>query len=404
MKSLLDLANVRDFLRERGDAEAPIDSLEVSYMQAGPDGPMRVVYEGPARNGSTFRVTGRRTNPAKEGEQLLFQIFPADDRLPTLPAAIDESAMTPILESALAPYAERARLRRVCVHVMRYKPGRKCLLRYDLSWAAGAGPGAPSVAWARVSRAAKFARTRDNLARIHAAAAQNSFELPQPLGVVPRLQMELFGAVAGVALFALVRRAEFPALCRRVGELLHGFHRLNVRMETDFDAAAQIERLHENATEFAWLLPAERPRIAAIDRELTVRLLAAPRSPLLLIHRDFHGDNVLVAGDRISLIDFEDCAMGDPLDDVGSNWAQLTWWIRKAGAARALPDAGRRAFLDGYFHRGDATAAPLPIYAALHCFLYAHQCVRHPQDADRYDGARAMLSACERVLEHGCDL
>ena len=104
----------------------------------------------------------------------------------------------------------------------------------------------------------------------------------------------------------------------------------------------------------------------------------------------------------LALLDFEDCAIGEPTDDVGSNWAQLTWHMQKAGAASTLPAAGRQAFLEGYFAGGaTTTAACLPTYAAMHCFLYAHQCLRHPQDRARYRDGAAMIAACEAVLEGG---
>ena len=149
-------------------------------------------------------------------------------------------------------------------------------------------------------------------------------------------------------------------------------------------------------------MPAERERIEVVKRELTARLRAVAPSPLRLIHRDFHGNNVLVADGRLVLLDFEDCAMGEPADDVGSNWAQLTWHEQRAREQRALPEAAKRAFLEGYLEAADpTTAACLPTYAAMHCFLYAHQCLRHPLEPARFDDARPMLAACEDVLEQG---
>jgi hypothetical protein len=425
-----DLASVRAFLRASCDDDVLLDRLEVSYVQGGPDGPVRVLYEGPGRNGDVLRLTARRVKAAKGLEletairargtrpvvstgfaqtafyapalDLLFQVFPTDDRLPSLPVAVDGAAMAPVLESVLAPHAAGSRLQSVTPRVMRYKPERKCLLRYDLAWCDGAPDTAPRVVWARVARRAKFERTRNILPRVHPLAAGLGFELPEPLGVVPHLAMELFGPVPGVALFALVQRADFPALCRRVGESLRRFHGLRVEVEEVLDLPAQIARLEENAIEFGGMMPAERERIEAVKRELTARLRALAPSPLRLIHRDFHGDNVLVADGRLVLLDFEDCAMGEPADDVGSNWAQLTWHEHRAGEQRALPEAAKRAFLEGYLEAADpTTAACLPTYAAMHCFLYAHQCLRHPLEPARFNDARPMLAACEDVLEQG---
>ena len=425
-----DLASVRAFLRTWCEADVALNQLEVSYVQAGPFGPVRVLYEGPGRHGEVLRLTARRLEAAK-GRQLeaainahgarsgastgfsqaaryapamglLFQVFPTDDGLPSLPAAVDGSAMAAVLEAALARHAGGARLQAVEAHVMRYKPERKCVLRYDLTWADSKVVGAPSVVWARLARRTKFERTRDILPRVHARAAGLGFELPEPLGLVPEFAMELFGAVPGVVLVDLVQSSEFPALCRRVGEGLCRFHALPVEVEKVLDVAAQLVRLEKNAVAFRWLLPAERERIAAVERELTARLRARAPSPRRLIHGDFHGDNVLVADGRLMLLDFEDCALGEPADDVGSNWAHLTSHVQKAAARSALPEAGRRAFREGYLEGADAgTAACLPTYAAMHCFLYAHQCLRHPLDPARFDDARAMLAACEAVLDHG---
>ena len=422
---LPDLANVRAFLRASCDADVVLDDLEVRYLQAGPSGPVRVLYEGPGRGGELLRVAARRLGPAKGRRleaainarcapspagfrqaalyapawELLFQIFPADQRLTSLPVATDATAMAPILEAALQGCAPEARVRDVAAQVVRYKPERKCLLRYDLTWGVA---GCPSVVYARVGRQSRFERARDTLPRLWAAASGDGFTLPQPLGVVPPLCMELFGPVPGVILFALVQTEAFPALCHRVGVALNRFHALPVLLEDRWGVEAQAGRLAENAEEFAWMLPGERARIGALARTLDERLRDGPPAPARPIHRDFHGDNVLVDGGRIAFLDFEDCAMGDPADDVGSNWAQLTWHVLKAGARRAGPDAGRRAFLEGYLRDADrGITGRLPLYGALHCFLYAHQCLRHPQDVSRYEDAAAMLAVCEHVLEHG---
>ena len=163
-----------------------------------------------------------------------------------------------------------------------------------------------------------------------------------------------------------------------------------------------MAHLTDSTAEFAALLPAERSRIAALGLALRAALTALPPPRLGLTHGDFHGDNILVDGTRIGLVDLEDCAMGDPADDVGSNWAQLRWHTFRAAARTPIPDLGRRAFLEAYLERTDAeTAARVPTYAAMHSFLYGYQCLRHPQDPARFDDAEAMLGVCEHVLEKG---
>ena len=430
MTSIADLASVRTFLRRWCDTEVALDRLEVSHLTVGPDGPRTALYEGPGPGGQVLRLVAQRVEstegrrleaelnrdcrrsgaPAAAGFlqpaiyapelHLLFQVFPADGRLGALAQAADGSAMAAVLEAALAARTGGARLAGVAVHVVRYKPARKCLFRYELTWAGGAAPSRPAVVYAKVARRSKFERTRHILGRICAAADGLVFELPEPLGFVPELCMELFSPVAGVPFSTLAAADHFPALCRRVAAALHQLHALPIDIGREHGAAANAARVAAGAAEFAALLPAERPRIAALGRALRARLGALPASRPGLIHGDFHGDNVVVDGTRLGLLDLEGCATGDPADDVGSMWAQLTWLGCKAGASAST--AGRDAFLAAYLARADGEAAVrVPVHAAMHCFLYAYQCLRHPRRRGRHEHARALLAACEATLADG---
>ena len=424
--SISDLARVRTFLRQWCDARVALDRLEVSHLTVGACGPLRALYEGPGPDGRVLRLVARRVE-AEEGRRLeaelngpgapaaagfvrpaiyapdlrlLFQVFPADRRLGGLARAADAGTMAAVLEAALAAHSGGARLARVAVHVVRYKPERKCVFRYELGWMDGPAPTRPAAVYAKVARRMKFERTRHILGRLRAATDGLVFELPRPFGTVPELCMELFSPLPGTPLSDLFAARHFPALCRRVAAALHQLHTFPVDLGRERRAAANAARLAASAVEFAALLPAEQARITALGRALRDRLGAMSPPRLGLIHGDFHGDNVVVDGARLGLVDLEACATGDPADDVGSMWAQLTWLGCKAGAAAST--AGRDAFLSAYLSGADGeTAARVRIHAAMHCFLYAYQCLRHPRRPDRHDHARALLAACQRILAEG---
>ena len=416
---------VVDAVRTLCDADVDLSRLELSYLQAGPEGLNRLLYTVPRRDGDASMIMARRVKPADGARieqelnishihlfpadsstraayysrelRLLFQAFPADRRIPGLPVAVDGTRMLPVLESMLGRHAGRRQLRAVHVKVMRYKPERKCLLRYDLSWDDSQASDAPKTVWARLTRTSKFAETRTIMAALYGTDV--GFELPKPLGVVDHLNLELFGHLDGAVLFSLVETDRFPALCWRTGEALARFHALPTVVPPKRGVDVQINRLAENADSFACMLAAQQCRIRDIAQEITIRLREAAPLPLRLIHGDFHGDNILVAGERLALVDLEDCAMGETAEDVGSQWTQLIWHQLRAGVKNTLPTAGMKAFLEGYLASGDATGERrFPIYAAMHCFLYAHQCLRHPQDPMRLDDARMMLGLCETVL------
>jgi hypothetical protein len=398
-----------------------VDRLELTYLKVKPDGRGgRFLYEAREADDAELRVsarhvppeTGRQLESSPEAAdapppalyspdlQLLFQIFPADRKLESLRTMTDRHAVAPILQAALKGQAHGAAVRVVAVHVVRYKPERKCVLRYDIQGTTGIGP--PSVVYAKVVRPSHLARTPRLLTWIRESAGAIGFDLPEPLAVLPRLGTELYSRVPGTPLSALGEADEFPLACRRVGRALRQFHGLRVPAAPRRNVEARIAQLERSAAELLLLLPSDERRIERLRRQLSLRLPRAGSLRSCLIHGDFHGDNVLVEGDRVGLVDLDDCARGDPAEDLGSMWAQLTWLSTK-GIRRPPPlERGRQAVLDGYLEGGAAeTLANAPLQAALHCFLFAYQCLRHAPAPARRDQAQALLATCEEILEKG---
>lgn len=99
-----------------------------------------------------------------------------------------------------------------------------------------------------------------------------------------------------------------------------------------------------------WDLPCltddERTLLAEARAEVLARL-AALTDPLILIHADAHPANVLISGDKLGLIDFDDCAWGWPMFDLA-----ISLW--SASSEPRFPEL-RDRFLAGY-----AAHRPLP--------------------------------------------
>ncbi|GEO00436.1 homoserine kinase [Novosphingobium sediminis] len=99
-----------------------------------------------------------------------------------------------------------------------------------------------------------------------------------------------------------------------------------------------------------WDLPcltADERTLLGKARDLVAARLAALTDPLILIHADAHPANVLISGDALGLIDFDDCAWGWPVFDMA-----VSLW--SASSEPRFPDLQDR-FLAGY-----AARRPLP--------------------------------------------
>jgi len=91
----------------------------------------------------------------------------------------------------------------------------------------------------------------------------------------------------------------------------------------------------------------EERNLLSEARDHVITRLAQLADPLILIHADAHPANVLVSGDALGLIDFDDCAWGWPLFDLA-----VSLW--SASSEPRFPEL-RDRFLAGY-----AAHRPLP--------------------------------------------
>jgi aminoglycoside phosphotransferase (APT) family kinase protein len=115
-----------------------------------------------------------------------------------------------------------------------------------------------------------------------------------------------------------------------------------------------------------------------------------------LIHRDFYPDQVMIAGDRLHLLDLDLCAVGDPALDVGNFVGHLVEQaLRQHGDAGAL-DEPAAALVDRFAARaGRAAAAAVEVYATLTLARHAWLSTQLP---DRQGTTPMLLDLCERRL------
>lgn len=83
------------------------------------------------------------------------------------------------------------------------------------------------------------------------------------------------------------------------------------------------------------LSPVERSAHDAWADALITEILSHPTA---LCHRDFHGNNLFTAGERVAVIDFQDLRLGPDAYDLASLlWERTTlWWMSDPLADRAI--------------------------------------------------------------------
>jgi len=335
--------------------------------------------------------------------KLLFQVFPVDQRLPSLARAANPYFMKAALGEILGKKRKDPILDEVKLSLVQYEPEKKCLFRYELDWREHERQEAPTreTVYGKVSR--KVERTHNNLVRIHAAWRGTVFQIPEPVGIVPELSMQLISSLPGVCLSNSYTDKEFSKICRQVARGLLEFHNTTVGLNPEKDLAAEVSELNKWIEEFALILPGQAERIRNLSHKITKSLVCHARAPLRPVHGDFNPANILVHCGSPSLLDFDHCYMGRPGVDVGSFYGELKLLaLTQLNDPTAL-DNGIHEFLDEYVNGClPDYSEPISAYCALSCLWCAYfQCILRPLQSGSVDRALVMLKLGEDALGKG---
>jgi len=215
--------------------------------------------------------------------------------------------------------------------LIRHKPGRRCLIRYDL----------------RIAQSQTRDRTFSIIGKLrfkgvdqHGYAIQrqlhehgfsetnlDGISVPKTLGIDPENRIWYQEHVPGQTLEQITTSASdtmFPSAMQRIAGALDTLHRVNLQrpLETytaDDEVQSLIERLRSVAS--------EQPKHAAALNQIiskASRLSAClVQEPSVAIHRDFHPSQILLTSDRLYLLDFDLYCHGPETLDAGNFLAHL---------------------------------------------------------------------------------
>ncbi|OLE52532.1 MAG: aminoglycoside phosphotransferase, partial [Cyanobacteria bacterium 13_1_40CM_2_61_4] len=202
------------------------------------------------------------------------------------------------------------------IRVTRYKPGRRCLIEYEVE-VKRPGDSSTSITIVGKGRAKGLDQASYELLESlwnagFGADSEDGISVPEPLGVIPELQMWFQRKVPGLAATQLLAAADGVALARRIAEAVYKLQQAGIPPYRRHTMADELRILHECLPLVAQMKPQWANRL---DRVLAAcdRLGAATPAPQCKgIHRDFYADQVIVDGARLYLVDFDLYCEGDP--------------------------------------------------------------------------------------------
>jgi hypothetical protein len=324
---------------------------------------------------------------------LAVQTFPIDATLPALRDAV-APAPSSLLWSTLAaagsaslPAAADWTLRDVQAVPVRYKPGDRCVLRYRLDFERrDSGEHARTSVIGKVYREPEQATAAAALlTRLRASAAGGW--CPAPLGSVDALALALSEDLGERNSDPPTRigtevvrpgHAHATATIEAAARALADLHASDVAPAATGARTASDEagKAAKRGRVLADYLPARASTIAEVAGSVAERLQALEPVHTRPSHGSYKPSQLLVRGDAIFLVDFDQFCLADPALDVGYFLAYLRppgMFYRRRGtrewfrsAARTFTDAYRDAMADRGVPPADITATlqRSPVYEA----------------------------------------
>jgi tRNA A-37 threonylcarbamoyl transferase component Bud32 len=287
------------------------------------------------------------------------------------------------------------------ITVLRHKPGRRCVIQYDVRIRHDDRARTKAIVIGKI-RARRFGNEGYRLLdAIWNAGFQNDsadgVSVPEPLGVIPRLQMWLQRKVQGTLASELLPTPKGVSLARRIAEAIHKVHRAGVPIDRSHTIADELAILHECLPTLCLQNPEWATRIGAILAACDKLGARLPPSKPCGIHRDFYPAQVIVDRGRLHLIDFDLYCLGDPALDVGNFIGHVTEQSLRGfgdpGALREQEQAMEERFVD---LSGETTRSAVRAYTT---FTLVRHIYLSTQFAERAAFTERLMELCEQRLQ-----
>ena len=249
--------------------------------------------------------------------------FPNDSDLHHLPAIVDPQQLRRYLPfqalsgDTVDPHPGTDATPDVAMEIVRYKPGKRCTIRYDVCWETG-GRKRQWQIFGKMVAGEKGSETYQQMMNLwHRSHVQpDAFGVAQPLGHHAEIRMTWQAALPGVPLSEAMASTHAETLIKAAGKGLADLHRSALVPSARQGIADHLAAAQAETAELAKAYPQFTGVLQTLVTGIEQRMPVLPPDQERPIHRDFHVNQLLVHEGRLFIFDFDDFSMGDPMQDL----------------------------------------------------------------------------------------
>ncbi len=247
----------------------------------------------------------------------------SDPNLPHAAAALDLKSVQSRIERNIPQLRSRYGAFAVTnAHVLRHKRNRRCLIQYTLSLANSQTPDTELRLVGKMRSKGLDRRTYKLQRRLWEQGfddrSADAVSVPEPLGVIPELAMWLQPMIPGVTATHQLNQPGHDDLAERIATALAKLHAASLPTARRHTLNDELRILQKRFAQTAADHPELSSPLQTLFGECQRVAHAIPPCRETGIHRDFYADQVLIADDRIYLLDLDLYASGDPALDAGN--------------------------------------------------------------------------------------
>jgi aminoglycoside phosphotransferase (APT) family kinase protein len=349
-------ANFDAHIRTESNASPSIRAMEVTWRpQRDKDRPKKQaddlgeMQEEAMRRGVAAPFRQLMADLPSLGLQL--RVSPLDAQFPQLVRMSDPNYVNEMVARVAPPgdpLRPQARATRYSVQCIRYRPGRRHVLRYDTLDSPESGTVfAKMYAGEKGVRAFRVATIVADWLEQHGQGVTSL----RPLAYFAEDAVVLYRRILGQSLSQYLQNPsqDLGQNLRAVGVALRALHELPQELIGPLkphDLAAEIKQIKRSGEHLPTLLPAAGAVVRGmLERALELDAML-PREQPTFTHGDFISEHIWVTSAGLVFIDFDNCFLADPELDIGKFLADLQLMYANYGLQGV--EEAQEMFLAGY--------------------------------------------------------
>ncbi|MFQ5686712.1 MAG: phosphotransferase [Candidatus Scalindua sp.] len=350
-----------------------------------------------------YSTTGTGNQKNKKTNLVVIDTFGAakDPTLSFLSRSLNpQVAENYLLQMLSSQMGENCHLNLRNISVVRYKPGLRCIVEYEVELENNQKKNKIIKLLGKARSVGVDTATYDLCCKLwnsgfHSDSLDRT-SIPQPVGIVPEMRMWFQRKVPGVPIINMLKENIGIKLSLRIAEAAYKLHTLNFTCRKQHTMDKELHILQDRLKQVSLQNPQWEQRLKRLMHTCGQISSTVPSYKPTGVHRDFYFDNVLMDGDNVFLIDFDQHCKGDPGLDIGNFIGHLTEYsLRNLGDAGALIDQ-EKALEERFLQlAGSHFQTSVQVYTTLTLARHIYISTQFPE---RQPFTKPLLELCEQRL------